>query len=213
MQKDKQVIFITGIGTDTGKTIASAIVAEAFQAVYWKPVQAGDLLNSDSVKIAALTTNVEVLPERFRLTEPMSPHAAAARDQVEIQLSDFNIPSSEKPLIVEGAGGILVPLNQNGDTFLDLLKLWQIPVLLVSRHYLGSINHTLLTIEALRSAGCKIQGLLFIGDENPETEQIIKSISKIDFTHRIPWSENPDKAFVSAQAQLFFAAWKERQNS
>ncbi len=195
--------FITGIGTDVGKTVASACVSEALQADYWKPVQAGDLENSDSLKVQRLAPAANVLPEAFRLTQPMSPHAAAARDGVEITVDQLQLPVTENNLVVEGAGGLLVPFNAQGNTFLDLAMRWKLPVIVVSRHYLGSINHTLLTIELLKREKLEIAGIIFVGNENPETESIIRQITGVEILHRIPETDSVDSAFVRSQAAEF----------
>lgn len=191
--------FITGISTDVGKTVVSAIVAEALQASYWKPIQAGDLDNSDSIKLKNLTKNVCVLPEAYRLTTPQSPHAAARVDQVDIP-AKIDLPRVEGSLIVEGAGGLLVPINDTGTTIADLAKQWALPVIIVSRHYLGSINHTLLTIEVLKSRKMDIAGIIFVGDENRETEQIIARTG-VPVFGRIPIAAELTTSFVSEQAR------------
>jgi dethiobiotin synthetase len=191
---------ITGIGTDVGKTVVSAIVAEALEASYWKPVQAGDLDNSDSIKVQRLTKNVHVLQEAFRLNEAMSPHAAANIDGIEISLEQLNLPAIDGNLVVEGAGGVLVPINSKGRVFADLFSLWKLPVIVVSRHYLGSINHTLLTLELLKNRGIVVEGILFNGDENPASEEIILSISGAKNLGRIPLAADLNQEFVSTQA-------------
>lgn len=181
--------FVSGISTEVGKTVCSAILVKALEADYWKPVQSGDLHDTDTMKIAAW--NGLSLPhprfheERHRLTEPMSPHASAAIDNVQIKLSDFQVPATDKTLIVEGAGGLMVPLNEQ-DTLLDLMRDWQIPVILVSRNYLGSINHTLLSIAQLRQAGVPIAGLVFNGPSTPTTEKVILQMTKVPFLFHIP---------------------------
>lgn len=192
---------ISGIGTGVGKTVASAIVAEALKATYWKPVQAGDLDNSDSLKIALLTKNVKVFPEAFQLSEPMSPHAAAEIDGVDIQLENLSLPSVNTNLVVEGAGGILVPINNNGLTYADVFEDWKIPVILVSRHYLGSINHSLMTAEVLLKRGVEIAGWIFIGEENKATEEIIIQNSGVKMISRIPEVEEVTPDFVMEQAE------------
>lgn len=192
---------ITGIGTDVGKTVVSSIVAEALKATYWKPVQAGDLDNSDSIKVARYTSNVTVLEEGFKLTEPMSPHAAAEIDGVHIELADLKLPAIESNFIVEGAGGLMVPLNSEGLTFADAIEAWGLPTIVVSRHYLGSINHSLLTIEVLKARGIKIAGIIFVGDENKATESIILKHAAVNMIARIPMAENLDKAFIADQAK------------
>lgn len=187
---------ITGIGTDVGKTIVSAIFAEALSANYWKPIQAGDLHFSDSHKIQSLTENVTVLPERYRLKTAMSPHAAAALEGVHIQLDQLALPDTVENLIVEGAGGLLVPLNDQGICYADVFERWGIPVVVVSRHYLGSINHTLLTIEVLQARGIEIAGLVFVGDRHPSTEEIILSKTKLPVLAHVPECSQIDKSFI-----------------
>lgn len=194
---------VTGIGTDVGKTVVSAILAESLRANYWKPVQAGDLDNSDSIKVDRYTSNVNVLPEKFRLTEPISPHAAARIDDVQIVKEDLNLPEVSGDLIVEGAGGLLVPFNDDGLLFADLLEYWGLPTIVVSRHYLGSINHTLLTMETLKRRGVEVAGIVFVGDENSETEQIIKSVTGVKVLGRIPIAEELNDTFIQEQAKQF----------
>lgn len=197
---NKQFI-ITGIGTDVGKTVVSAIISEALQASYWKPVQAGDLDNSDSIKIERFTENVTVLPEAFRLTQPMSPHAAAEIDGVEILPEHLNLPSVSGNFIVEGAGGLMVPINSKGFLYADAFSQWKLPVIVVSRHYLGSINHTLMTIEILKNRGIEIEGIVFVGDEHPTTEKAILSNTGLRQIARIPLAEEVNKAFIISQAE------------
>ncbi len=194
-----QKYIITGIGTEVGKTVVSAIVSEALRANYWKPVQAGDLDFSDSMKVDTWTENVQVLEERFRLKTPMSPHAAAEIDGVQIDSLDFALPKVD-PLIVEGAGGLMVPLNQNGLTYLDVFQKFNLPVILVSRHYLGSINHTLMSVELLKQRNIPIKGIIFVGDEHPTTESIILKSTDLPMIIRIPMTEEVNKDFVQEQA-------------
>lgn len=173
-------LFVTGIGTEIGKTVVSAILTQSLGADYWKPVQAGDLHHTDSMKVQAWTNhpNTTVHPEGFRLKTPMSPHAAAEIDQIHIRLEDFQLPQTDNTLIVEGAGGLLVPLNDQ-DCMIDLIQHLNLPVVLVSQNYLGSINHTLLSIEALKSRNIPIAALVFNGPKTPTTEQIIQKLSGI----------------------------------
>ena len=181
--------FVSGISTEVGKTVCSAILVKALEADYWKPVQSGDLHQTDSMKVAAWNglslPHPRFHPERHRLTEPMSPHASAAIDNVQIKLSDFRVPTTDKTLIIEGAGGLMVPLNEQ-DTLLDLMRDLQIPVILVSRNYLGSINHTLLSIAQLRQAGVPIAGIVFNGPATPSTESVILQMTKVPLLFRIP---------------------------
>lgn len=191
---------ITGIGTDVGKTVVSAILVEALKATYWKPVQAGDLSNSDSIKVQGLCPEAKILKEVYRLSEPISPHAAARIDGVKIQSSDFTLPSIDGNFIVEGAGGLMVPLNDVGLTYLDVFEQWDVPVIVVSRHYLGSINHSLLTIEALKRKKIEIAGIIFVGDKNIATEEVILKNGGVKMLGRIPWVETIDRSFIVEQA-------------
>ena len=154
--------FITGISTEVGKTLVSAIVVKALGADYWKPIQAGDLENSDTIKIKALVGAMDTTtlhPEGVCLQTPMSPHAAAALEEIKIEIQKIVRPKTNNNLVIEGAGGLLVPLNDR-QTVADLI-LPEDKIVLVSRHYLGSINHTLLTIEALRNRNLKVAGIIF----------------------------------------------------
>ncbi len=194
--------IVTGIGTDIGKTVVSSILAEALKATYWKPVQAGDLDNSDSLKIKKwCSESVQVLPEVFRLSQPLSPHSAAEIDNIKITANDLVLPEVDGNFILEGAGGIMVPLNQEGLLFVDLIPMWNLPVILVSRHYLGSINHTLLTAEILQNRGAKIEGVIFVGDENKSTESIILSKTKLKLIARIPITEEITSEFIKDQSK------------
>ena len=178
-------LFITGIGTDVGKTIASAIVTEALEADYWKPIQAGDLHNSDSHKVLRYLSNdkTKIHDNAYALNTPASPHLAAEIDGVVIDLKKISTPKTKNHLVIEGAGGVLVPLNTN-DCVIDLIQK-DYKVILVSRHYLGSINHTLLTVEALKSRNISIAGIIFSGDENTATEQIILNKTQLKCIGRI----------------------------
>jgi dethiobiotin synthetase len=193
---------VTGIGTDVGKTVVSSILAEALKANYWKPVQAGDLQRSDTIKVKEYTENVTVLEEGFRLTEPISPHAAAEIDGVSIELEALKIPEVSDGLVIEGAGGLLVPINLEGLTYADVFENWGLPVIVVSRHYLGSINHTLLTLEVLKERGIKVEGIVFVGSENSATERLILDRSGVKLIARIPIVSEVNKAFVLNQAAL-----------
>ena len=168
-----QRIFVTGIGTDIGKTVVAAILVEALHADYWKPIQAGNLESGDSASVRSLISNPlsRIHPERFRLTQPLSPHAAAKIDGVEINISDFKTPQTENHLVIEGAGGLMVPLS-NSALVIDLIARLECHIVLVSKVYLGSINHTLLSLEAIRSRGLPLCGIIFNGT-NPESERII----------------------------------------
>lgn len=195
-------IFVTGISTEVGKTIASAIFTEALQADYWKPVQAGDLSATDSHKVQSLVTNrqTRIYPSVYSLKTPISPHAAAHIDGVEIDLRQIREPETRNHLIIEGAGGILVPLNDH-DTIFDLIKP-HYTVVVVSRHYLGSINHTLLTVQYLIQNGFKTW-LLFNGPEHPTTERIILKKTALPLIGRIGEERNFDKTKIAEYAGKF----------
>ena len=196
-------IFITGIGTDVGKTIASAIITEALEADYWKPIQAGDIENSDSHKIRSYISNnkTRIHPNSYRLNTPASPHLAAVIDGILINTARIIAPETNNSLVIEGAGGLLVPLNDT-ETIADLIKP-DYKVIIVSRHYLGSINHTLLTVEALKSRGINPAGILFNGDENPSTEEIILTKTLIKRIGRIENEPYFDKNVVLDYADRF----------
>jgi len=182
----KKNIFITGIGTNVGKTIVSSILVESLEADYWKPIQAGDLHNSDSMKVQRLITNTKSKfhTESYKLQEAASPHYAAELENVQIEIDKIKRPKTNNNLIIEGAGGLLVPINST-NFISDLIQPHDY-VILVSKHELGSINHTLLSLQYLKKVDCKKVGLIFIGDENNATEKIILHFSKIEFHIGIP---------------------------
>ena len=181
----KETYFITGISTEVGKTIASAIITEALEADYWKPVQAGELDNSDTHKVKRLISNKKTVfhDSAFDLETPMSPHAAAAIDGAKIATKNIKRPFTKNNLVIEGAGGLLVPLNDT-ETIADIIDPTD-KVIIVSRHYLGSINNTLLTVEALKVRGLNIHGILFSGAAHLTTETIIKKMSGVTILGRI----------------------------
>lgn len=193
--------FISGIGTDVGKTVASAILVKAFDAEYWKPVQAGDLDNSDCIKVKNLTgfSNDRFHEESYRLPYPMSPHASAEKAGIEIDVSKIILPNHQRKLIIEGAGGLMVPVNRKY-LYIDLIPQFDAEVILVSRHYLGSINHTLLSIEALDKRGISIKGILFNGNENQGTESIILEKSGIPYLGRISETTEVNPQFIASEA-------------
>lgn len=200
---NKKKLFITGISTDVGKTIASAIITEALEADYWKPIQAGDLDHSDSHKIKSyISNNKSVVHENsYKLNTPASPHLAAVIDGITIDLKNIIEPKTKNHLVVEGAGGVLVPLNTN-NFVIDLVQP-DYKIIIVSRHYLGSINHTLLTIEAIKNRGLTIAGIIFNGNENKATESLILNYSKLKFIGRINDEPYFDKNVISEYADLF----------
>jgi dethiobiotin synthetase len=197
-----QKIFVTGISTGVGKTIASAIITEALEGDYWKPVQAGDLDNTDSHKVAELISNTKtkIHPSSYELKSPMSPHAAAEIDGVRIDRFHINEPETDNHLIIEGAGGLLVPLNEE-DTMFDII-MPDYKVIVVSRHYLGSINHSLLTISWLQKKGYDVF-VLFSGNANPHTENIILNKTGVSLIGRIEEEPHFDKAVIKKYAEKF----------
>tara|TARA_R110000824_G_scaffold96485_1_gene231020 strand:+ start:1964 stop:2593 length:630 start_codon:yes stop_codon:yes gene_type:complete len=178
---------ITGTDTDIGKTVFAAALTAALSASYWKPVQAGLEDGTDSETIARIggVDSARILPERYRLKIPASPHFSAAQEGITIGLNDFVIPLVDGPLIIEGAGGALVPVNPEL-LFADLFSHWALPVIIVASTRLGTINHSLLTIEALRSRGVPIHGMAFIGEQNVDSEQTICRIGAVPHLGRLP---------------------------
>ena len=194
--------FITGISTDVGKTIASAIVVEALKADYWKPLQAGELDNCDTKKVTALISNSasKFHPNSYALKTPMSPHAAAEIDGIKIYLDQIVEPKTKNNLVIEGAGGLLVPIN-NKDTLLDIIQP-NYKVIVVSRHYLGSINHSLLTIKLLQEKGFKVS-VIFSGAAYKTTESIIEKMTGVTVIGRIDEEPYFDKNVILEYAELF----------
>lgn len=182
-----RTFIITGTDTDVGKTVFAAAVAGALRGYYWKPVQAGLADGSDAQTAARLSglSLAHILPEAYRLTTPCSPHRAATIDGVAIDPARLQLPAVPRPLIVEGAGGVLVPLKSDL-LHADLFALWQKPVIIVARTALGTINHSLLTIEALRTRKVPIHGIAFIGEPHQDSEEVITRISGVRRLGRLP---------------------------
>lgn len=190
---------VTGTDTDIGKTVFAAGLAGALGAHYWKPIQAGFDPEGDKETVARLSgiPGGRIIPEAYRLFTPASPHLAARIDGVEISLDRLALPQVDGPLVVEGAGGVLVPVNE---TLLmaDLFAHWQLPVILCARTGLGTINHSLLSIEALRSRGVPLAGIAFIGDPHAENERIIPALGKVRSLGRLPRLEPLDAVSLRA---------------
>ncbi|WP_152285849.1 dethiobiotin synthase [Flavicella marina] len=195
-------IFITGISTEVGKTLVSAIVTEALEADYWKPVQAGELDYSDTDKVAEMISNTITTfhQNSYALETPMSPHAAAEIDQIQINIDSIICPNTNNNLVIEGAGGLLVPLNDH-DTILDIIKP-DYKIIVVSRHYLGSINHTLLTTQLLQEKGFDVS-IIFSGDAHPTTESIIAKKTDAKIIGRIDEEKSINKETIKKYAQRF----------
>ena len=180
-------IVVTGTDTDIGKTVFAAALVGALNGYYWKPVQAGLDGETDSETVARLSRRPpgRIIPECYRLTTPASPHYAAERDRTLIDPERLRVPSTELPLVIEGAGGLLVPLTRTL-LFIDIFKHWHVPVVLCARTALGTINHTLMSIEALRTRQIPLLGVAFIGDENADSEQTIVAIGRTRHLGRLP---------------------------
>ena len=192
------VIVVTGTDTDAGKTVFAAALTGALGASYWKPVQAGTDDGTDRQRVARLAgiAPERILPEAYALATPCSPHRAAEIDGVTIDLDRLTLPEVEGSLVVEGAGGVLVPIVGR-TTFGDLFARWQRPVVLVARTALGTINHSLLSIEALRARGVPLLGIAFIGDSVPDSEDTIVRLGNTRRLGRLPRLETLDPATLA----------------
>ena len=198
--------FVTAIGTDSGKTVVSAIITQALEADYWKPVQAG--MPRDTATVQTLVNNgtSNFHQEQYLLNTPASPHAAAKIDEVNIDLNRFKLPDTGNDLVIEGAGGVLVPLNDQ-DFVIDLATKFQAQIILVANLYLGSINHTLLTVEALKQRQLPVKGLIFNGPPNPESESIILKHSGYHCLLKIPQEPIIDTTVIKKYAKALGNRW------
>lgn len=196
MSKRKN-IFVTGIGTGIGKTIVSAILVEKLKADYWKPVQSGDLDNSDTSKVKGLVSNTitKFYPEVYRLTQPFSPHKSAAIDGVTIEPEKIIAPVTDNTVVIEGAGGLMVPLNSHF-LMIDLIKKLGAEVILVSQNYLGSINHTILSLNALKQYDIPVTGIIFNGPVESYSRDFILSYTGVKPLGDIPEYELVDKKVI-----------------
>ncbi len=176
-------VFVTGTDTDVGKTMVSAWLVQHWRAAYWKPVQSGPQADCDTV--AALAPDARILPSRHLLSQPLSPHMAARRDGVTINLDDFTLPAIAGPLVIEGAGGVLAPLNDT-QFMIDLMEKLGAPVLIVTRSGLGTINHTLLTLQALAGRAIPILGVVMNGSIDPDNRDAIEHFGRVTVLAQIP---------------------------
>jgi dethiobiotin synthetase len=194
-------IVVAGIGTGIGKTVVSTILTEALEADYWKPVQSGNLDFTDTDFVRSHITNTKSFfhPERYRLVAPLSPHAAAKADGIEIKMEELSIPVTGNVLIIELAGGLMVPLNDTALN-LDLLKQWDAEVVLVAQNYLGSINHTLLSVAVLKQQGITIKGIIFNGASVPASEQFILRYTGIHYIGSIQQEKEINKRVIKHYA-------------
>jgi dethiobiotin synthetase len=205
--------FVTGIGTEVGKTIVSTLLVKALQGDYWKPISAlapGD--ESDGEFVARYNPHALIHPERFRFHAPQSPHVGATMEGIDITLEDFILPPLQKQFfIVEGAGGVFVPLNLHRKLcILDLIKYLSLPVIIVSRFYLGSINHTLLTLKALEGFGISISGVIFNGEVRESTVEAILSLGGVKNFFTLPEIKMP---LTSLDVERFANTLREKISS
>jgi dethiobiotin synthetase len=199
-------IFVTAIGTDSGKTVVSAILCEALGAGYWKPIQAGVPRDTDTVTSLVSNKNFKAHTERYLLQTPASPHAAAKIDGVQIKLNDFKSPG-DALTVIEGAGGCMVPINDD-EFVIDIAKHLDCDIVLVSNLYLGSINHTLLTLELLKNRDLPLKGIIFNGIPNPESERIILRYSNSPCTLHVAQESVINRERVSYYAKEFLKNWQ-----
>lgn len=180
-------LVITGTDTGVGKTVFAAALTDALSGYYWKPVQSGleDEPDSETVRRLGQIAPDRILPEAYRLTTPASPHFSAKLDGVTILADNLSPPETAAPLVIEGAGGLLVPLTEQ-TIFADVFAHWRIPVVLCARTGLGTINHTLLSLEALRARSIPILGVAFIGDEQADTQKTIAALGQVRVLGRLP---------------------------
>ncbi|MGX5845193.1 dethiobiotin synthase [Mesorhizobium sp. ArgA1] len=198
-------IVVTGTDTGIGKTVFAAGLTGLLDGIYWKPVQSGTCEETDSEIVALLAglPAVRVLPEAWRLRQPLSPHLAAKLDGVEIDAEALVLPRTNRPLVVEGAGGLMVPLNSRA-LYIDVFARWNAPVVLCARTTLGTINHTLLSIEALRARSIPLLGVAFIGDRVVDTQKAIAEMGKVRVLGRLPRLESLTPGTLSAAMRASF---------
>jgi dethiobiotin synthetase len=197
---------VTGTDTGVGKTVFSAALAAALGANYWKPVQSGLEGETDSecvLRLSGLPREC-ILPEAYRLELPASPHIAAARESIEISRERLTIPNCRGPLVIEGTGGLLVPLSENL-LFIDLFASWGLPMILCARTALGTINHSLLSLEAMARRGMTVRGVVFIGSKNEEVENTIEALGKVRCLGRLPFL---DPLTAGTLAEAFHANFR-----
>jgi dethiobiotin synthetase len=191
----KESLFVTGTDTNVGKTLLSALLVAALDSIYWKPIQTGAAEGTDRqtvIKLAEIP-EAQTIPESYCFDPPVSPHLAAEARGVKIDLGRIRVPAKvDKPLIAEGAGGILVPINDS-ELMLDLARHLGFPILIVARSALGTINHTLLTVRALRCAKMCIKGIVMIGNRNKDNERSVEQFGAVPIVGWIPWLDKIDR--------------------
>ncbi|MCY3975087.1 MAG: dethiobiotin synthase [Simkaniaceae bacterium] len=193
-------IIVAGIGTDVGKTVFSAILTEALEGEYWKPVQTGaGAFDTDTVSLL-LSPERTIHPPAYSLKEPASPHSAAESEGILIDPDRIIPPASDRPLIIESAGGVCVPLRSDLLT-IDLFKKWEARWIVVSKQYLGSINHTLLTVHALKAAGIDLAGIIFNGEANSCSEEAILAVSQVPCLGHVAHEQRIDASTIRRYAK------------
>lgn len=202
-------IFVTGIGTGIGKTVVSAIITEALHADYWKPVQSGSVEGTDAETVGSLISNkvTKIHQEAYCLRLPISPHAAAKAENVHIQIRNIPVPQTKNSLIIEGAGGLMVPLNDK-ELIIDLIKEMRAKVVLVVSHYLGSINHTLLSLSVLKERNIPLAGIIYNGIANAASEEAIAAFGNVDIIGRIDRENKITPAVILKYAENLQPALK-----
>ncbi|MGO4200095.1 dethiobiotin synthase [Rhizobium sp. YAF28] len=205
-------LVVSGTDTGIGKTVFAAGLAAALEGYYWKPVQSGleDETDGETVMRLGGVPRTRILPEAYRLATPASPHLSARLDGVAIKPERLVPPMTDRPLVIEGAGGLLVPLSDDL-VFADMFARWQVPVILCARTSLGTINHTLLSLEALKHRNIPVFGITFIGDENQETQRIIEKMGGIRSLGRLPWLQDitPDGLRTAFRGNFDLASFAE----
>lgn len=199
--------FITAIGTDSGKTLIAAALAKALKADYWKPIQAG--FPTDSETVREFTNNeIHIHPEHIILETPASPHAAAAIENKELKIKDIKLPVTNNNLIIEGAGGCMVPLNHK-EMMIELAPHFSAEIILISNNYLGSINHTLLTVDLIKNRGYNIKGIIFNGPANKATEDVILDYTKLPCIYKVPQLDKVNYHTIDKLSQELRKSWNE----
>lgn len=202
-----QGFFVTGTDTDVGKTVVAAWLVARLGACYWKPVQAGTHPETDSATVRRLSgaTPDRILPEAYVLAEPMAPHEAARREGIAVDMAKLVPPPCNRPLVAEGAGGLMVPLNDQSFV-IDLARELDLPLILVARSTLGTINHTLLSLEAIRRRGLPLAGVVINGPETPHNRAAIERYGRVEVIAEIPWLEQvtPD-ALMAIEPEIDLA--------
>ncbi len=187
-------LFVTGTDTGAGKTVLSALLVAALDRRYWKPIQTGASEGTDRaavMKFADVPAEC-IHPEAFIFDSPVSPHIAAEQQGIRIDIKTIRRPKDSTPIVIEGAGGVLVPINDH-DLMIDLIRQLEVPVIVAARTTLGTINHTLLTVSALRDAGAKLTGVVMVGKDNPDNRKSVERYGNVPVIGTIPWLETIDR--------------------